>query len=336
MFVEIKYLCRPNILNPLLTMNKFFYITLILLLSVIASILIFQSFSEKPGQVIIEKEVLPPMAMLPVHSVIIPEMLDFASEGVPIDMFYVKESLDRELLVNTYWHSSSLMLFKRANRWFPVIEPILKKNGIPDDFKYLALIESGLQNVGSPSGAKGFWQFLKGTAREYGLEVNSGIDERYNVEKSSEAACRYLNDSYERYGNWTLVAAAFNAGNRRITEELKKQKVDSYYDLLLNTETSRYIFRIIALKTIFNDPESYGFHLKDEDLYPPIPTKTVTVTRTIKNLVDFAREHQITYKTLKYFNPWLLKDYLPNRSRRTYHVKIPEDGNLEYSNLIGK
>jgi len=132
------------------------------------------------------------------------------------------------------------------------------------------------------------------------------------------------------------VAAAFNAGNRRITEELKKQKVDSYYDLLLNTETSRYIFRIIALKTIFNDPESYGFHLKDEDLYPPIPTKTVTVTRTIKNLVDFAREHQITYKTLKYFNPWLLKDYLPNRSRRTYHVKIPEDGNLEYSNLIGK
>jgi hypothetical protein len=305
-------------------MNKFFYITLILLLSVIASLLLFQSFSEKQEQVIIEKEVLPPMTILPVHSVEIPETLDFANEGVPMGLFYVKESLDRELLVNTYWHSSSLMLFKRANRWFPVIEPILKKNGIPDDFKYLALIESGLQNVTSPAGAKGFWQFLKSTAREYGLEVNSGIDERYNVEKSTGAACRYLNDSYEKYANWTLVAAAFNAGNRRISEQLNKQKVETYYNLLLSEETSRYVFRILAVKTIFNNPESYGFQLKEEDLYPPIPTKTVTVTQTVHNLVDFANEHHITYKTLKYFNPWMLKDYLPNRSRRTYHIKIPE------------
>ena len=306
-------------------MNKFFYITLILLLFIIASLLIFQSFVEKPEQVIIEKEVLPPMTILPVHSVEIPKTLDFASESVPMDLFYVKESLDRELLVNTYWHSSSLMLFKRANRWFPVIEPILKKNGIPDDFKYLALIESGLQNVTSPAGAKGFWQFLKRTAREFGLEVNSGIDERFNVEKSTEAACRYLNNSYEKYANWTLVAAAFNAGNRRISEQLNKQKVNSYYDLLLNEETSRYVFRILALKTIFHDPESYGFQLMEEDLYPPIPTKTVTVTQTIHNLVEFADEHQITYKTLKYFNSWMLKDYLPNRSKRTYYIKIPEE-----------
>ncbi len=313
-------------------MNKFFYTVITLLLIVIASLLIFQSFSEKPGQVIIEKEVLPPMTMLPVHSVIIPETLDFAGEGVPMDIFYVKESLDRELLINTYWHSSSLMLFKRANRWFPVIEPILKKNDVPDDFKYLALIESGFQNVSSPAGAKGFWQFLKYTAREYGLEVNSGIDERYNVEKSTEAACRYLNNSYEKYADWTLVAAAFNAGNRRISEGLKKQKVETYYDLLLSEETSRYVFRILALKTIFHDPGSYGFQLKEDDLYPPIPTKTVTVTKTIHNLVDFANEHHITYKTLKYFNPWILKDYLPNRSKRTYLIKIPEEGNLEYSN----
>ena len=310
-------------------MNKFFFIALLIFTIALASLLVFQSFHNKPEKVIIEKEVLPQMSVLPVHSVVIPEKLNFADESVPLEVFYVKESLDRELLVNTYWHSSSLMLFKRANRWFPVIEPILKKNGIPDDFKYLALIESGLQNVSSPAGAKGFWQFLKNTGREYGLEVNSGIDERLNVEKSTEAACQYLNNSYERYADWTLVASAFNAGNRRITQALEKQKVDSYYDLLLNDETSRYLFRILAIKTIFNDPETYGFQLTDQDLYPPIPTQTVTVKKTIKDLVGFAQDHNITYKTLKYFNPWILKDYLPNRSRRTYIIKIPEEGKLE-------
>lgn len=315
-------------------MNKFFNIALLILLFTIASLLVFQSFSDKNEAVIIEREAMPPLTMLPAHSVKIPEKLDFAREDVPLNVFYVKESLDRELLVNTYWHSSSLMLFKRANRWFPIIEPILKKNGIPDDFKYLALIESGLQNVTSPAGAKGYWQFLKHTAREYGLEVNSGIDERYNVEKSTEAACAYLNESYEKYGDWTLVAAAFNAGNRRIGESLEKQKVDNYYDLLLNTETSRYIFRILAIKTIFGDPEIYGFQLKDEDLYPPIPTYTVTVKETIKDLVGFAQDHNISYKTLKYFNPWLLKDYLPNRSKRTYVIKIPVEGSLEYSGQV--
>jgi len=195
------------------------------------------------------------------------------------------------------------------------------------------LIESGLQNVTSPAGAKGYWQFLKSTGREYGLEVNSGIDERYNAEKSTEAACRYLKDSYERYGDWTLVASAFNAGNRRISNALEKQKVDSYYDLLLNDETSRYLFRILAIKTIFSNPETYGFQLTDKDLYPPIPTYTVTVKQTIKDLVGFAQDHNITYKTLKYFNPWILKDYLPNRSKRTYVIKIPEDGKLNYSQL---
>ena len=310
-------------------MNKFFFIALLIFTIALASLLVFQSFHNKPEKVIIEKEVLPQMSVLPVHSVVIPEKLNFADESVPLEVFYVKESLDRELLVNTYWHSSSLMLFKRANRWFPVIEPILKKNGIPDDFKYLALIESGLQNVSSPAGAKGFWQFLKNTGREYGLEVNSGIDERLNVEKSTEAACQYLNNSYERYADWTLVASAFNAGNRRISQALEKQKVDSYYDLLLNDETSRYLFRILAIKTIFNDPETYGFQLTDQDLYPPIPTQTVTVKKTIKDLVGFAQDHNITYKTLKYFNPWILKDYLPNRSRRTYIIKIPEEGKLE-------
>jgi hypothetical protein len=313
-------------------MNKFFNIALLILLFAIATLLVFQSFKKQPEQVIIEKAVMPSLDMLPVHSVKIPDKLDFASEEVPLNIFYVKESLDRELLVNTYWHSSSLMLFKLANRWFPVIEPILKKNGIPDDFKYLALIESGFQNVTSPAGARGFWQFLKHTAREYGLEVNSGIDERYNVEKSTEAACAYLNESYIKYGDWTLVASAYNAGNRRISESLEKQKTDSYYTLELNEETSRYVFRILAIKTIFSDPESYGFRLKDEDLYPPISTYTVTVNETISDLVDFAQKHGITYKTLKYFNPWMLKDNLPNRSKRTYILKIPEEGSLEYSN----
>lgn len=324
-------------------MKNFIIITITIITLIVLSIFLFQSYKDKPGEIhanyaapdtlshkSMSSEIPPqPQALktkhlaAPVYTVKVPQEANFAGEQLPLEIFYVREYLDRELTVNTYFHSSTILLLKRSNRWFPIIEPILAANNIPDDFKYLALIESGLQNVTSPAGAKGYWQFLKHTAREYGLEVNNDIDERYNVEKSTMAACSYLNESYKKYQDWTLVAAAYNAGNRRITQELERQKVDSYYDLLLNEETARYVFRIVAVKTIFENPEKYGFYPGNMELYPPIPTETITVKETVKDLVDFANDHNINYKTLKYFNPWLLKDHLPNRSGRTYHLKIP-------------
>jgi membrane-bound lytic murein transglycosylase D len=261
----------------------------------------------------------------PVFSVPFPSNLSFAGEEAPVSSFYVREYLDRDLTVNTYFHSSTLLMMKRANRWFTAIESILEEHNIPDDFKYLALVESGLENVTSPAGAAGFWQFLPHTAREYGLEVNSGIDERYNHEKATIAACEYLKNSYLRFENWTLVAAAYNAGNRRITQELERQKVDNYYDLILNQETARYVFRILAIKTIFENPGQFGFFIDEKQLYPPHRTKIITVNHTINNLIDFAIENGTNYKTLKLLNPWLKQDYLPNKSRRTYHLKIPAE-----------
>lgn len=270
-----------------------------------------------------ESVVVPEAPIQSVFAVPVPASLSFAGEDVPLEVYYVREYLDRDLIVNTYFHSSTVLMMKRANRWFPMIERILAEYGVPEDFKYLALIESGLENVTSPAGAGGFWQFLKHTAREYGLEVNSGIDERDNPEKSTIAACKYLLKSYERFGNWTLVAAAYNAGNRRIAQEISRQKTDNYYELLLNQETARYVFRILAVKTIFENPQQYGFHLAPDELYPPLQTETITVNQTVNNLIDFAISHGTNYKTLKILNPWLKQDYLPNKSRRTYHLQIP-------------
>jgi len=263
----------------------------------------------------------------------IPDELYFAGEKVPLDRYYVKEGLDRELLVNTYWHTSTLLLFKRANRWFPVIEPILKENDIPEDFKYLALIESGLTNAVSPSGAKGFWQFLEGTAKDYGLELDEQVDERYHVVKSTEAACDYLRDAYERYENWTLVAAAYNAGQNRIEEEIELQMVDNYYDLYLNEETSRYVFRVLAVKTIFNNPTRYGFHLDEEDLYPPIPTREVVVDQNIDDLRAYSIELGINYRVLKEMNPWLRKDYLKLKNGNKYVILVPKKKFLKLEEL---
>ncbi|MBI9036777.1 MAG: lytic transglycosylase domain-containing protein [Bacteroidales bacterium] len=258
-----------------------------------------------------------------ISAIDLPQKIDFAGEAAPLNIYYVQENLDRELIVNTYWHSSTLLSLKRAARWFPVIEPILKNNGIPDDFKYLALIESGLENVTSPAGAKGFWQFLKGTAKDFGLEVNNEVDERYNVEKATRAACKYFNKAHEKYKNWTLVAAAFNAGNKGIDRQIEKQKVNNYYSLLLDDETERYVFRILAIKAIFENPEKYNFYLEKDDLYLPIPTKTIEVKSSIKNLADFAIENGINYRILKEFNPWLRNGELKNKKHKTYEIKIP-------------
>jgi len=253
----------------------------------------------------------------------IPSNLEFAGEQVPIEKGDIRERIDRELLVNTYWQSNGLLLFKRANKYFPIIEPILAKNGIPDDFKYLAVIESGLQDVTSPAGAKGFWQIMSSTAKEKGLEVNSNVDERYHLEKATQVACDYLNASKKRFGSWTLAAAAYNAGNAGISRRLKAQKVDDYYDLLLVSETSRYLPRIVAVKEILSNPSKYGFIFDEEDLYTLEETKIIKVDTAIANIAEFSKNLGINYKILKNHNSWLRENKLNNKSRKLYEIKIP-------------
>ncbi len=256
----------------------------------------------------------------------VPENIDFAGEIVPVKDVDVYERLDRELLVNTYLHSSTVLNFKRANKFFPVIEPILKEYGVPDDFKYLAVIESNLQNVTSPAGAKGIWQFMPATAKQFGLEVSPTVDERYHLEKSTVAACKYLLGAKEKLGSWTLAAASYNAGMNGIDSKLTKQEVADYYNLLLNSETSRYLFRIVAVKQIMQNPDKYGFDFQPEDLYQYTPNHKVEVDSSIIDLTKFAAEQGINYKILKRHNPWLLGNSLANNSRKKYEIEIPEKG----------
>ena len=261
-----------------------------------------------------------------VYALSVPDELDFAGEKMPLNDPDVYERMDKELLVNTYWQSNGLLMFKRARKYFPVIEPILKKHGIPDDFKYLSVIESGLTNAVSPAGAKGFWQIMPATARENGLEVNDNVDERYHLEKATEVACKYLLKSKENLGSWTLAAAAYNAGNAGIGNRLKDQDVKSYYDLLLGEETGRYMFRIVALKEILNNPKKYGFNFNESDLYTEIPTEEVIVDVPVKDFTAFAKEYGINYKILKIHNPWLREPKLNNKSGKLYTIDLPKDG----------
>jgi len=272
------------------------------------------------------------MSKYNIYALKTPESIKFADEVVPLERWDVKESFDRELLVNTYWQSQTLLFVKRANRYFPIIEPILKEQGVPDDFKYLALIESGLiPTVRSSAGAVGIWQFMKGTARDYGLEVGTEIDERYNIEKSTVAACKYLKQSYEKYGTWTLVAASYNAGRRFISEQLKKQDAGSYFDLLLGEETGRYVFRILAVKRIMENSDDFGFRFRKSDLYPNIPTRKVKISSAIKNFAVFAKENGVNYKLLKHFNPWLRKAYLTNKYKKEYEITLPAKGYINFA-----
>ncbi|PWD98562.1 lytic transglycosylase domain-containing protein [Marinilabilia rubra] len=262
-----------------------------------------------------------------IFSLPVPDNPTFAGEPVPVERSYIRESLDRELLVNTYWQSQTLLFIKRAAKYFPVIEPILKEEGVPEDFKYLALAESGLiMRARSHAGAVGPWQFVSGAGRDYGLEINSEIDERYHLEKATAAACRFLKSSREKFGSWTLAAAAYNAGRSRIIRQLDRQKTNNYYDLLLNDETGRYVFRIIAIKEILEDPQNYGFHVKKKDLYYMEPTYTVDVDSTVRDFASFAHEYNLSYKELKDLNPWLRDDKLTNSRGKTYQIKIPEKG----------
>jgi membrane-bound lytic murein transglycosylase D len=261
-----------------------------------------------------------------VFGISLPQAPEFCGERVPISDYTIRESLEKELLVNTYWQSQTVLFFKRCNRWFPVIEPILKQHGVPDDFKYIALVESGFTNVVSPAGATGFWQLVEPTAKNYGLEISDEVDERYNVEKSTEAACRFFREAYERYHNWTLVAASYNLGMGGIDKQLEKQKVTNYYDLFLNEETARYVFRILAVKDIITRPKAYGFELRKKDMYPPLPTFTVKIDSSVTDLTDFAIKKGVTYKILKVLNPWLRKNTLDNPSKKTYQITLLKKG----------
>lgn len=261
----------------------------------------------------------------------IPNQVNFAGENIPLDRYDLRERMDRELMSFTYMHSTTMLTIKKANRYLPIIEPILRQQGVPDDLKYLAIIESSLNTLAkSPAGAAGMWQFMQTTGRQYGLEVNNNIDERYNVEKATVAACKYLKEAYEKYGNWLSVAASYNAGQARITSELSKQQTEKATDLWLVEETSRYMFRLLAAKEVFTNPQRFGFLLKREELYPMMKYNEVTVTTGIDTLATFAKQHGVSYRELKDANPWLRQDFLQNKSGRTYVLKIPAKESIYY------
>jgi membrane-bound lytic murein transglycosylase D len=263
----------------------------------------------------------------------LPDRLTFAGEKVPMEYYDVRENLDRELLSTVYFHSQTIRYIKNMPRYFSIIEPILKSNGIPEDFKYLCVAESGFDvRAVSPSKAAGLWQLLEATAKENGLEVNNEVDERFNIEKSTEVACRMFKSAYQKYGSWSLVAASYNGGRAGLDQKIAAQKVKSYYDLLFVEETSRYVFRILALKMVMEDPEKYGFRIEKDQLYPIIETTNIEIREPVKDWTDFANKKGITYKTLKMFNPWLRETFLKNPTRKTYTIKIPENGFRTKSN----
>jgi membrane-bound lytic murein transglycosylase D len=255
----------------------------------------------------------------------VPDALFFAGEAVPLDYFDVRESLERELLVNSYFHSQTLRYLKLAPRYFAMIEPILKADTVPLDFKYLALAESGFNpRVISPSGAVGIWQFMKGTAIDYGLEVTTEVDERYHMELATRAVCRDLKDSFKKYRSWTLTAASYNAGRRFVDRQMSIQQEQTYYDLLLGEETERYVFRILALKMIMENPEDFGFHVTDQEKYPVWKTTGIVVNKAVPDLALFAKEYGTNYKILKMLNPWLRESFLTNAKGKSYTIQLPD------------
>ena len=292
----------------------------------LAAILVTTAFTKPTSALRAEVEVnAADVPKQTVRSWSIPEELSLAGEAVPITQLDVREKLDRELIVNTYWHSNAMLIMKRAHRWFPVIEPILEEEGLPEDFKFLAVIESGLTNAVSPAGATGFWQFLKSTGRKYNMEVTEQVDERYHLEKATRGACAYLKSMHAKYGSWALAAASYNMGPGALDKRLAEQKVETYWDLLLNAETGRYVYRILAVKQLFANPADYGFILDESDLYPTYQTASVKVTSSIPNLADWALEQGINYKILKTLNPWLRAKGLTVSSGKSYAIQLPVD-----------
>lgn len=253
----------------------------------------------------------------------IPQSITFAEEKVPLELEDVRERFEREIYVNAYWQSNMILMMKRANKYLPTIERILNEQGIPEDFKYLAMAESGLMNVVSPAGARGFWQFMPNTAKEYNLEVSDEVDERYHLEKSTVATCKYLKSAFAKFGNWTAVAASYNMGITGFGKRLQEQRQANYYQLLLNEETSRYLFRILAFKEIFENPAKYGFELKESELYQKPVFRELIIDQDIENLAAWAVKHNSNYKELKIHNPWLRSTKLNVKKGKEYKIQLP-------------
>lgn len=271
---------------------------------------------------VIQKIVIPPL----------PQEASFAGEAVPLQYIDVRESLLRELTTITHWHGSLMYIMQLSGRHKPLIDKILKEEGLHPDFFYLCVAESSLQPQSSPAGARGYWQFLKGTGKDYGLEINNEVDERYNWEKSTRAACKYLKKAYEKYGTWTLAAASYNVGMANINERIKYQEITDYYNMQLPLETARYVFRAVAFKTIMNNPQAYGFYLKESDYYKPIECKEVLVKGSIANWSSFAAKHNTNFKMIKMLNEWIRSNKLNNKSKKTYKVLVPVNGARETVN----
>lgn len=255
----------------------------------------------------------------------VPNSIFFVGDSISFKDLDLKERLDNELVINNFWHSNTIMMMKRSNRWLPVMKKIFEDEQVPLDLVYISVIESGLQNVTSPRGAKGFWQFMKPTALEHGLIVNDQIDERYHVEKSTRAACEYLKTAHEKFGSWILAAASYNLGMYGMASNLERQKVDNFFDLSLNPETARYIFRIMAVKLVFENPNNYGFYINNESLYPEYVTKDIIIDTSIPNLYEWSVEHGISIKILRKLNPWIRgKDFIVKEGE-VFTFKIPKD-----------
>ena len=284
------------------------------------------SNKEEGGNSSIEETVSNELPQI-IKSVNLDKPFSFAEENFPIENFDVRERLDRELLRNTYWHSNTLLNIKKAHKYFPIIEKILAENGVPDDFKYLSVAESDLSNAVSPAGAKGFWQFMKKTGAYYGLEINSQIDERYHLEKATQAFCKYIKSDYKRFNNsWLMAAAAYNMGGTRLSKRIKEQRAKNYFDLNLNQETSRYVFRLVAIKEIMTNPRDFGFYASDHEKYQPLDPSSyreIEVSRGVESWAKFAEKHNTNYRMLKVLNPWLITSGMTNKSGTKYIVRVP-------------
>ncbi|HNT94194.1 MAG: lytic transglycosylase domain-containing protein [Bacteroidales bacterium] len=300
------------------TSGKVFIALLILLSAGFVFTLLVSAGEQQPAEP--DNEESGPVAV----SWSVPESVTFAGEALPLQNFDTRESLDRELNATAYRHGSTLLTIKRSGRYFPEIEKILNEYGVPDDFKYLACAESDLSNVISPRGATGYWQIMEGTGRESGMIINREIDERYDLDKSTRFACKYFLKAYERYGSWTMAAASYNNGFNGLSEQIDIQKETNYYDLLLNEETARYIFRIVALKLVMSEPAKYGFNISSGELYKPVPFHEVKVDTAVSSFEQFARQFDTNYKILKFLNPWLRRPFLTNSEKREYIIRVPE------------
>lgn len=300
----------------------------------VLSVLLIATVSFAVSQIVKEDEPKPNYYANKLTSPYIPDKLTFAGENVPLEVYWVHEGLDREMIINCYQHSKTLRIFKLSARVFPVVERILKEEGVPEDFKYLCVAESALENVTSPANAGGYWQFIPSTARKFGLTVTDDIDERCNLEKATRAACKYLKSCKNQFGSWTLAAAAYNRGEGGLQNAIEHQKVNNYWDLWLNAETSRYVYRILAFKLLFENPQLYGVEICPAEMYQPVPCKDYKAEKTIPDLVEFAKEQGATYKEIRDLNPWIKNTRLYVPDGKSYTLKIPVSSKTEYKVLF--